>query len=898
MTDSGSDALRRRGVKRSPHISGRRPDVRGLPVSEDVRREVELHIVCRTQELIDDGWEPTTAREEAERLFGNTQHIRRECEQITKEKDRMTRLTLFLQGIFQDARYAVRTLLQAPLFTSAAILSLALGIGANTSMFFAVNAFFLSPLRLPEADRLVSISGYNADWPGGGIRFSWNEFITLREGCSTAELAAWFPMGISLLDTGEPIRAQVFAVSWSFPQVLCVQPLLGRLFSASDTEADAPAVVMLTHSFWQERYGGDPGIVGGTVLVDGTPSTVIGVLPGGIEFYGNLDFYILLRSSEIIRPEIRSWRLLGRLDPEYSIAALQSEADALIAGVQEQNPIETETVGAWVEPISAYLFGGAHTPIMILYLFVSLILLLACANVANLMLVRGVHRRREIAIRVSLGAGRGRIVRQLVTESLLLAGAGGVLGVGLGMIGRNLMWSVFPLKQLPVLDLSLNLRAALMLAGIVVLSGFIAGLWPAMVSVRRDIHMILRTASRSLAGDHWRRRLQTLLTVFQIAVALTVLVGTGVLYKEVLSLRSIDPGYDTENLLVGHLKIESEESMPAGERLRFINEVLARLEHRLNVIAASASASLPVRELVKVEYLAAGGLGEDVGEADFWRYNPVLADYFETMRIPLLRGRMFSTTSDHAGTAPVVIVNEAFAERHWPDSDATGQTVRFPGTDGEPEVIATVVGVVGTAEWISTRGAREVVYRPYAQDPDTDITFVVRAGSDPLALVGALKEAVWAGAPELPFRWIQTVEDLIEQENLQTMTLYPWIFGILSMVGLVMALVGVYGVVAFTVSQRTREFGIRLAMGASPGELLSLAMHRGVRLTILGLIVGLPMAILIMRITSSLVPGANPFSLPVLVMAAVLLTGAALGAVYLPAARSVRLDPTEMLRVE
>lgn len=867
--------------------------VRARAVEQDVDEELQFHLEMRTATLEREGLSPAEARAAAEREFGDVTRVREECVRIGHEREREMRRSLLWDALVQDVRYAVRMLRRAPGFTLVAVLTLALGIGATTAIFSVVRGVLLRPLPFAAPERLVRIWQASPsqslvrgtlspldfeDWKGRQRSFEDMGSWWYVEGMSGSDLSG----------DGEPQRVPTAFVSDGFFSTLGVAARLGRGLLPEDHQPGRDTVAVISYGLWQRRFGGDPSVLGRTLTLDGVPHTVVGVMPPAFAFPSErVDLWISQsRIAEDSIPRLRQVRwvsVVGRLKPGVSLDSVRSELNGLAKQLADEYPATNlQFTGATVVPLHEALTGDVRVGLLVLLGAVAFLLLIACVNVANLMLTRSTARERELAVRAAMGAGPGRLVSQLLTESLVLALLGGALGLMVAVWGTDLLLA-FSVKQLPRLQEVRVDGAVLVFAlGATLFTGVLFGLMPALRAGSPRLAPALRSG-RSLVGGGGVR-LRSALVVTEVALAVVLAAGAGLAVRSLVSLLSVDPGFHPQGAVVVSFSVPS--SHPSSQ---YIGEVLERVRAVPGVQVAGTAKNLPLE-----------GSGESypvlladqplVTEADAPRANflHVSNDYFRVLGIPLLRGRAF-TSQDNDKAPSVLVINEAFARRFFPGEDAVGKV--FQGGD-------VVVGVVGDVRQESlAEPAPPMAYIHVLQNGRGNVNLMVRGEGAPLQLAAAVRQAIWSLNPEQTITRITTLEDVVG-ESVSRPRLITALLGLFAVLALVLGAVGIYGVLAYTVGQRQREIGIRLALGARPQEVLRMVLKSGMGLAGTGVALGVAGALVLSRVMSSILYGVAPHDPLTFGMVAVLLLGVALMACLVPARRAMRVDPAVTLRAE
>jgi putative ABC transport system permease protein len=808
--------------------------------------------------------------------------------------------------LLQDARYGLRVLWRSPGFTLVAVLSLALGIGANTVVFSVVNAVLLKSLPYNEPGSIVLV---------------WGDIHTMgthRDQVSATDVADWRAQNHVFEDVttygdlrpllsegaGDPERLPAAQVGDGFFKVMRGTPLLGRTFLPEEQEDGKDMVVVLSYGLWQRRFGGDPGIVGKAINLSGRPHTVVGVMP---QNFTSLPAGLLEASAELYRPVAeppqetergsRHLRAIARLKPGVTIEQAQAEMSVIANRIAEQHPTENTNYGVRLVPLREDLVGKLRPALLLLFGAVAFVLLIACANVGNLLLARSSARQREIAIRSALGAARARIVRQLLTESVLLALVGGGLGLFGAAWGTSLIESIGA-QLIPWLGhIALDARILAFTLGMSVVTGIVFGLAPAWRASRPDLNESLKEGARSGAGAS-RSRMRSALVVAEVALSLVLLVCAGLLIKSVMRLRRVDAGFKPDRIATMNVWLPSIKYPKGADRHNFYSRLIERVAALPGVEAAGVTSVLPVGGNFDGRTVELEGRSYGAGERSEVENYVVSPDYLRAMSIPLLRGRQLSA-EDTADAPPVALISEAMARKLWGDVDPLGKRVRYYSVD--PKDVRpwhTIVGVVADVRLrsLDTQGGMGF-YVPEAQTPNSAMTLVVRTAGDPAGIVPAVRAEILGIDKELAVFNVKTMEEWVS-ESILLRRFSMLLLGAFAALALLLASVGIYGVIAYTVNQRTHEIGVRMALGAQPADILRMVVRQGMGLTLVGVILGVLGALALTRIMSGLLFEVSPTDPAIFTSISLLLAAVALVACLVPARRATRVDPMIALRYE
>jgi putative ABC transport system permease protein len=794
-----------------------------------------------------------------------------------------------MDSLVADIRYGLRSLRRSPGIIAIAVLSLGLGIGANVTIFSAVDVFMLRPLPYPEADRLVHVYSTVPErgWTYNSVSIP--DLLDFREQSRTTDIAASYGRDVNLAGDQGPERIDGERASWNYFGVLGIVPQLGRTFTREEERAGHP-VAVISHGLWQRRFGADSAVIGTDVLLDGVPHTIVGVLPPRFRFYQNLtDIWTPFgltgeesRGSHFVAP-------VGRLRPGATLDQAHAELETIAERLAQAYPETNQGWGAGVRELRRRIFSDEfRMGSLISSVAVAFVLLIACANVANLMLARVAARAREITVRGALGAGRGRIARQLLTEAMIVSLAGGVVGVGLAAAGIRGLVALMPAWFPRVNEIGIDLRVLGFAVFVTVATGIIFGMAPALQSSRPNFIDALKESGRGAVGPGGHR-LRRILVVVEVALALVLLVSSALLVQGFRRLQTADYGWNGERVLLFRVALPQSDYHDAAAAAAFYRALLTRLPTLPGVESAGGTTILPMEGNSNTFFEIPG---RDIGtlrERPLTELRTVFPGYFAAMGTPVLQGRTFGD-QDLPGATPVVIVNRQLAELYWPEEDPIGQQIRLW------DETRTVVGVTGNT--LDTGPyPTPMTFLSAFQYPRWAMSLVVRAADDPAALVEPVRAAVLGLDPNLPIYGVTTMEHHMREQRGGD-TIMAKIMAVLAGVALVLAVVGVYGVMAYSISQRTREMGIRMALGAQQGTVRALVLRQGTALAAVGIACGIGIALLVTRALAIFLYGVNPFDPAVFGTVAVLLLLASVGATWLPARRATEIDPIEALRTE
>lgn len=851
--------------------------------SREMREEFEYHIELETAKNIRNGMSPAEARRRARVTFGGVERANEAVQDASGVRP--------LEEFARDVRYSCRTLARRPGFTFVAVATLAIGIGASTAMFTIVNSVLLRPLAYVDPERLVWVAERRPSGEESGTTSPRTVTAWRNQGTTFEAIAAFTDRLFILRDagSGEAAEARVRLASEEYFPMLGARARLGRVLLPGDAEEQR---AVLSHALWQSRYGGDPGVVGRTVTLNDTPVTIVGVMPDDFHSVGGQpELWAAMAFNDPDWPG-RYLQVIGRLRSGAIATAAQAELVTVAARMSDQHPESHKDWGVAVIPLQEQVTGKARPALLVLLGAVSLLLLIACANVASLFLGRATSRRKEMAVRRSLGASRGRLVMQTMSEALIVATMAGVVGVLLAYWGTGIVVRMLPPDiALPRMDeVAVDPSVLAFALGVSLLTGLLFGAVPALSGSAVDPGNALRESTRGVAGR--RSRLRGALVVAEVALAMMLLAGAGLLVRTVQNLMDVDAGFQPEHVLTMHLTLSGPQYETDGSRREFVRELLPRLAALPGQPTVGTTAALPLSGAKSANRWFRNDRpkpapGEDLG-AD---YRVVGGDYFAAVGMRLLRGRLFDSSDDER-VPPRFIVNEALARRYFPGENPVGKHITyewFGPQSGE------IVGVVGSVrEMALDQEPSPAVYRPHAQAPWAQMSIVARTSGDPALLGPAALAAVREIAPSLPAPRVRTLEQVMT-DTLSRQRLTMLVLAGFALVSLLLVVIGLYGVISYSVAERTRELGVRIALGAQPGDVLRMVVGEGMVLAAIGVVLGLAGAVALSRLMAGLlfgVTGTDPVTLGAV---AVILGGTALLASFIPAVRATHIDPATVL---
>src|SRR5689334_3389880 len=807
-----------------------------------------------------------------------------------------------MENLLKDIRYGVRGLWKRPGFTVVAVLTLALGIGANTAIFSVVNAVLLKPLQFRDPDRLAMIwedaafLGFPRNTPAPANYVDWK-----NQTQSFEDMAATHELTFNLTGGGTPERVAAYGVNANFFPLFGVAPALGRGFTAEEDQPGAHKVAVLSHELWQTRYGSDPQIINRDIQLDGEKYTVVGVMPAGFQFFESdvrLWVPLALTPEELASRGNHYLKVVARVKPGVTMAQAQADVSAVTARIAKDHPdmMFDGKVGALVMPLREEFTGDVRGSLFVLLVAVAFVLLIACANVAGLLLARAVGRRREIALRVALGASRARVVRQLLTESLLLSATAGILGSILAYFSFAFLQKLIPAQMALLTSLKLDLRILLFTLVLSLLTGIIFGLVPALQSAKVDLNNALKQSTRVTSSG----RLRSALIVFEVALSIVLLVGAGLLIQTLFRLFNQYNSLQPQQVLTMRTVLPKAKYKELPKQIGFYQQVVDRVEHLPGVISAGYTTSIPLIWKGGTSGFFPEGLKDPVpGMAYDANHREVTSHYLQTMNIALRQGRYF-TDRDNENSMPVAIINETMARQYWPGQNPIGRRFKL----GDPTDDVPWIQIVGIVADVRQMGLDEPVkaemYLPLRQDNNpwyAPRDLVIRTSGDTSNLVGSVRQIISEVDPDQPISNIATMSDVLGTEAAQRRMGMIMLVAFASL-ALLLASLGIYGVLAYFVTQHTNEIGVRQALGATPRDILFLVLKKGMGLTLIGVAIGLASAFALTRLMSSLLFGVKASDPLTFVAVPLLLALVALLSCYIPARRATKVDPLVALRYE
>ena len=862
---------------------------------DELNKEVRFHLAQQIDENVAKGLTPEEARYAALRRLGGTSQIQEECRDM--------RRTNYVENMMQDLRYAWRTLAKNPAFTVVMVLTLALAIGANSAIFSVIDGVLLKPLPYRDPSRIVRVYVSNPTFPK--FRFNPNDFLDYRDRSQSFETLAGFTrQDVQLSGNDQPERLAAIRVTAGYFHMLGLQPMLGREFSRSDEVPANRQQVILSHHLWERRFNSDPNIVGSKITLDVQPFTVVGVMPPGVEHVGN-DHQTLAQGDTVDLWHPFSFAAdrsnrgphyldgIGRLKDGVTVEAATSELTAVARQVSREHVQQTPW-RAVIIPLTTEVVGKSETLLLVLMGAVGFVLLIACANAANLLLARATGRSREVAVRAALGAGRSRLIRQMLTESLLIGVLGAAAGLVIAVAGVRVLIAFLPPDFPRAHAIHVDAVVFAFTFAIALLTGLLFGLAPALQTARTDVTGALRETGRSNTGSKRQLHLRDLLVVAEVSLSFMLLIGAGLMLRSFYTLLHTDRGFQTEHVLTANVRLPGKQYSKDFEIYGFFERLIARAAALPGVRYAGAGSDIPWTGYN--ENLTFFREGDDYSKAGHRvRFHGATKDYFAAAGIPIISGRALSDRDN--ADAPVIVVNQSLARKYFPGVDAVGKRITFTDEPKEKDWVS-IAGVVGDVKDTPASAAAEPgLWFPVRLQPFSEMSIVIRSGSDPRPLIPALRRQLREMDPRLALSGVELM-DQIAAAGVATPRFALFLVSLFASLALVLAAIGTYGVMAYSASERTHEFGVRMALGAQRSDVLALILGKGMRLAVVGIALGIGGALALARVLQSLLYGVK--ATDPLTFAAVSLMATAIAALacYIPARRATSVDPMNALRSE
>ncbi|HEY1676286.1 MAG TPA: ABC transporter permease [Candidatus Sulfotelmatobacter sp.] len=875
--------------------------LRRTRMENEMDEEMRFHMEAHAAHLVSGGLSPEEARRHARLEFGGVATAKEECRDAVG--------VTFLETLLQDLRHGVRSMLRTPMFTATAVGVLALGIGANTAIFSVVDAVLLRPLAYRDSGRLVTIL-MNGDGPVAPANYiDWRDQTHSFSAMGAADF--WSP-NLTGIDSPENIGG--LKVTQNLFPMLGIEPMLGRLFVEGEDKEGAEREVILSYRLWRRKFSGDPGVLGKPIILDGNAYAVVGVMPQRFQFAPfwatRAELWVPnALGKRIASREGNSLRIFARLKDGISLTQARTDIAAVTARLEQQYPGTNRNVQ--VTPLKEKVVGKIETPLLVLLGAVAFVLLITCANVAHMLLARAAARQKEVAVRAALGARRGRIVRQFLTESLLLGGLGGAAGLALAALATRALIAMSPANIPRVQTVTVDLRAALFLFSATILTSIGFGIIPALQALSVNVNSTLKEGGRSNTEGIGRNRLRSLLVVSEFALALMLLIGAGLMIRTFAALQAVDAGFDPHNVVSMVVSVAGSKEAEPARRAIFYHQLIERVRALPGVQSAGGINHLPLAgDLWGWPFVVEGRAKPLPGESPMAVYRMVTPGYFQSMHLPVVRGRDIAET-DSVSAPGVVVVNERAAREYWPGEDPIGKRISF-NSNGTTPTWLTIIGIAKDAkqdDW--TAAAYPEAYLAAFQNHDflgdsgadiashvSYITLVARtAADDPAGVISAMKDAAWSFDRNLTISQVVTMDGVVAEANAQT-RFEMLLLTVFAAVALALAAVGIYGVISYSTSRRTHEVGVRMSLGATRADVLLLVMRQGMWLALAGAVTGIAGALLISRLMANLLYGVKPTDPPTFCAVAVGLGAVAMLACYIPARRAMRINPVSALRYE
>ncbi|HEX7772026.1 MAG TPA: ABC transporter permease [Pyrinomonadaceae bacterium] len=861
-------------------------------VDQESTEEIQSYLDMLTEAKIRQGLTPREARRNALIELGGVEQV--------QERVREIRMGQFIETAWRDVRLGARALVHSPIFTAVTVLSLALGIGANTAIFSVVNGLLLRPLPYPEAEQIVDVWHTPPQQAFPGLdRFSVSpaNYIDWKaQSTAFEQMAVYTYTGLSLSTSNDPLSLIGAAVSSDFFSVLRTNPMQGRGFTPDEEQPGRDQVVVISHGLWQRAFGANPNIMGQTLTLNSRSFTVVGIMPAGFEFPREAELWVPLAWDDKERQvrSIHDYLVVARLKQNVSLDQAQAEMSTISSRLEQQYPEENSGWGARVIPLREDLVGNIRLALLVLFSAVGFVLLIACANVANLMLARGANRRKEMAVRIALGAGRARLVRQLLTESVLLAVTGGLLGLLLAVWGSKMLVKLGSLPNAGEIGIDTWALGFTVLVSFA--AGIIIGIVPALQFTRTNISETLKQGSGRTGGSPMKQHTRKALVISEVALSLVLLIGAGLMIRSFWKLQNVNPGFDTSNALTMSVVLTPTRYSEPHQMLAFFDRAMEQIRAVPGVVSVGTTTTIPLAGGGSTQpFTVEGRPAAAIAEQPMAQTRYISPDYFRAIGIPLRQGRVFSDY-DRDNSVPVVIISEAMARRFWPGENPIGKrlTPSFHSEQGAREIVGIVGDVKSSGLEVDSAA---MMYLPFRQSPRPFLSFVVRTASNPESLIQPVSRAIYSIDKEQALTDVQTLDQVLVASlsgRRFNMTLLLAFAG----VALLLAAVGVYGVMNYTVTLRRRELGIRMALGAEATDVLRLVLRQGLTLTLIGVAAGLISAYALTRLMATLLYGVTATDYLTFITVPAVLIVVGLAASYVPARRATKVNPTIALRTE
>jgi len=867
----------------------------------ELSREIESHLALLQEDFERQGLSPAAAKLAARKSYGGIEQA--------KELHREERSHLWLEHFFKDLRYGARNLWRSPGFTAVAVMALALGIGANTAIFGVVNSVLLRPLAYKDPERLVTILHYGSGPVATANYFDWRDQTHSFTAMGAADF--WSP---NLTNTDKPEHLYGLKVTQNLLPLLGVDPLMGRLFAPGEDQTGADHEVILSHALWVRLFNADRNVIGKPVTLDGEVYTIVGVMPPKFKFAPYWAIHAELWVPDALEATAHQrggnhLRVFARLKPGVTFAQAQADMSTVSGRLDKEFPATNR--GVTVIPLMQKVVGNIETPLLLMLGAVGFVLLIACANVAHMLLARTADRQKEIAVRVALGAGRARVISQFLTESLLLAALGALVGWLLALAGTKALVFLAPAYIPRVETITIDTHALLFLLGVTVVTALAFGLIPAVHAAATNLNDSLKEGGRGDSDGISRNRLRTFLVASEFALAFVLLIGAGLMIRSFHALQLIDPGFNPHNVLSMVVSVAGTKEADSNHRPAFYRELLEKVRHVPSVVSVGAINHLPLEgDQWDRSFLIEGRPDPRAGQEPDAVYRLVMPGYFETMRLPLRRGRLIDERDD-ARAPGVVVINERAAHAYWPNENPIGKRIYLKEQDQAQRNWLTVIGVVADARQIDwDADPSEEMYLPALQTPDflgqttstiaphmSYLTLVVRGSGDAKDLTSAVEATVHSIDPNVPISQVITMDGAIAKATAQP-RFEMLLLGLFSAVALLLAAIGIYGVMNYSISRRTREIGIRMSLGASRRDVLRMVLRQAILQAIVGTAVGVVASLLLVRLLTKLLYGIQPTDPLTFASVIVVLGAAALIAALIPARKAMHIEPLLALRSE